>query len=176
MKMRRIVTAENKSGVVMQASDLLDATTADLVTNIWGFDRVPDLPPASAHVLGEYRKMGVFGPMGAVRVNIISLPPEIGGRPDFGERVSRLDLGTGAGMAPGKEGGGMHRTDSIDLAIVLKGESDIAYPGEDGQLREIHIREGDFIVQNGAFHEWRNRSKEYCVILVFIVAAERKAD
>ena len=39
---RRIVSAESKAGVVMQASDLLDTATADLVTNIWGFDKVPE--------------------------------------------------------------------------------------------------------------------------------------
>ena len=44
MKMRRIVTAESKSGVVMQVSDILDTETADRVTNIWGFDKIPELP------------------------------------------------------------------------------------------------------------------------------------
>ena len=37
MKMRRIVSAEGKAGVVMQVSDILDTETADRVTNIWGF-------------------------------------------------------------------------------------------------------------------------------------------
>lgn len=176
MKMRRIVSAESKAGVVMQASDLLDAATADLVTNIWGFDKVPDLPLAPEQVLGEYKRLGIFGPKDAVRVDIITLAPEKGGvAPDLGSLVSKLDLGTGAGMTQGQHGGGMHRTDSIDLAVVLKGETDIAYPGEDGQVHTITVREGDFIVQNGAFHEWRNRSNDYCVILLFIVAAERKA-
>ncbi|HEX4114128.1 MAG TPA: cupin domain-containing protein [Stellaceae bacterium] len=156
-------------------SDLLDAATADLVTNIWGFDRVPDLPLTPAQVLGDYKRMGIFGPMGAVRINIISLPPETAGQPlKLQEMAAKLDLGTGASITPGKEGGWMHRTDSIDLTVVLKGETDVAYLGEDGQLREITIREGDFIVQKGAFHDWRNRSKEHCVILVVILAAERK--
>ena len=30
----------------------------------------------------------------------------------------------------------MHRTDSIDFAIVISGEGDLAYAGEDGQLRK----------------------------------------
>ena len=44
MKMRRIVSAEGKAGVVMQVSDILDTETADVVTNIWGFDKIPELP------------------------------------------------------------------------------------------------------------------------------------
>jgi hypothetical protein len=69
----------------------------------------------------------------------------------------------------------MHRTDSIDLAVVLKGQTEVAYPGEGGDVQTITLKEGDFIVQNGAFHEWRNRSKNHCVILMFIIAAKRKS-
>jgi hypothetical protein len=176
MKMRRIVSAESKAGVVMQASDLLDARTADLCTNIWGFDKIPDLPLAPEQVLGGYNQRGIFGPKDGVRVNVISLAPEKGGKaPDLGTEVSKIDLGTGANMSPSEYGsGGMHRTDSIDLGVVLKGETDIDYPGEDGQVHTVTVREGDFIAQNGAYHEWRNRSNDYCVILIFIVAAERK--
>ena len=42
--MRRIVTGESASGTVMEASHLLDAATTHLVTNIWGFDQMPELP------------------------------------------------------------------------------------------------------------------------------------
>ncbi len=68
MKMRRIVTAESKSGVVVQVSDLLETTSTDLPTNIWGFDQLPNLPLAAEQVLGEYQQKGLFGPKGAVRV------------------------------------------------------------------------------------------------------------
>ena len=178
MKIRKIVSAETKTGVVMQASDLLDTRTASLCTNIWGFDKIPDLPLAPAQVLGEYIQRGIFGPKDGVRVNVISLPPEKDIKAsDLGTERAKLDMGTGANMSPSEQGGGaMHRTDSIDLGVVLKGETDIDYPGEDGQVHTITIREGDFIAQNGAYHEWRNRSNDYCVILIFIVAAERKAD
>ena len=177
MRIRRIVSAESKAGVVMRASDLLDARTAGLCTNIWGFDKIPELPLAPERVLGEYQRLGIFGPKDAVRVNLISLPPEKGGEaPNLGTEMSNLDLGAGANMSQGEHSGGMHRTDSVDLGVVLKGETDIDYPGEDGQIHTITAREGDLIVQNGAYHEWRNRSNDYCVILIFIAAAERKAD
>ena len=175
MKMRRIVTAESKSGVVVQASDLLESTSADLPTNIWGFDQLPTLPLAVEQVLGEYQQKGLFGPKGAVRVVIQSLPPEMGDQaPDLGPLIAKLDLGTGHNMKPGKSGGGMHRTDSIDLVVVIGGEGELAYPDEDGQLKEIHLKVGDFIVQNGNFHEWRNRSGAHFVVLIVTLGAERK--
>jgi hypothetical protein len=84
MKMRRIVTAESKEGVVVQASDLLESISADLTTNVWGFDQLPTLPLTAKQVLGEYQKKGIFGPKGSVRVDVISFPPETGNQaPDL---------------------------------------------------------------------------------------------
>lgn len=175
MKLRRIVTAESKSGVVVQASDLPETTTAGLPTNIWGFDQLPTLPLAAEQVLGEYLQKGLFGPKGALRVDVMSFPPETATQaPDLGALMAKLDFGTGHNMTPGKSGGGMHRTDSIDLVVVISGEGELVYPDEDGQLKEIHLKVGDFIVQNGNFHEWRNRSGTHFVVLIVTLGAERK--
>jgi len=43
-------------------------------------------------------------------------------------------------------------------------------------LKEIHLKVGDFIVQNGTFHEWRNRSGAHFVVLIVTLGAERKAE
>ena len=69
----------------------------------------------------------------------------------------------------------MHRTDSIDLVVVISGEGEMSYPDEDGALKEIHLKVGDFVVQNGNFHEWRNRSGAPFVVLIVTLGAERKA-
>ena len=87
--------------------------------------------------------------------------------------MAKIDFGTGGGMTQGEYGGSMHRTDTIDLAVVLKGEVDIAYPGEDGQVRTTTAKEGDFLVQNGAFHEFHNRSDHPCVLIMFVIGVER---
>ncbi len=176
MKIRRIVTAESKLGVAVQVDDLLETTSAGIPTDIWGFDQLPNLPLAAEQVLGEYRQKGLFGPKGALRVDVQSLPPETGNQAaDLGPLMAKLDLGTGHNMTPGKWGGGMHRTDSIDLVIVISGEGEMVYPDEDGQLKEIHLKPGDFIVQNGNFHEWRNRSSAHFVVFIVALGAERKA-
>lgn len=175
MKIRRIVSAERKSGVAVQVSELFETTSPNLLpTNIWGFDQLPTLPLAAEQELSEYQSKGLFGPKGALRVDVQSLPPETGDRaPDLGPLLAKLDLGTGHNMTPGKSGGGMHRTDSIDLVIVISGEGDMGYPDEDGQLKEVHLKPGDFIVQNGNFHEWRNRSAEHFVVVIVTLGAER---
>ena len=180
MKIRRVTTAEAPSGVVTQADDVFDTSTVETgidVFDIWGFDKVPDLPVKPEHVFGEYKRLGVFGPLGAVRVAVIVIPPVVGEElPDLSETISRLDLGTGGGMLPGQEGGGMHRTDTIDLIMVLEGETNVSYPGEDGQEYEITVKAGDFLTHNGTFHRWHNRSGSNCTMLCIPLAAERKTE
>ena len=62
---------------MVQATDLLESTSADLTTNVWGVDQLPNLPLTAKQVLGEYHEKGIFGPNGSVRVDVISFP-----RPD----------------------------------------------------------------------------------------------
>ena len=81
MKIRRGTTAEAPSGVVAQTDDVFDTSTVETgidVFDIWGFDKVPDLPVKPEHVFGEYKRLGVFGPLGAVRVAVIVVPPVVG--------------------------------------------------------------------------------------------------
>ena len=172
MKIQRIITAEGRTGVATKV-DTIDTATADFLTNIWGFDKVPALPLTPEQVLGEYKPLGMFGPLGGMRVDLFTLAPETPGGPAPLERAASIDMGT-PGMVPGKEGDGMHRTDSIDLAIVMDGEVNAGYPGEDGQVHELTLNAGDLIVTNGTFHSWHNRSTRACTILFVVLAAERK--
>lgn len=71
MEIRRFTTAESPSGVVTQTDTFLDTAHSDLlgVANIWGFDKVPDLPLRPGHVLGAYQQLGAFGLPGGIRVD-----------------------------------------------------------------------------------------------------------
>ncbi|MFL6949617.1 MAG: cupin domain-containing protein, partial [Xanthobacteraceae bacterium] len=62
----------------------------------------------------------------------------------------------------------MHRTRTIDYAIVISGEIDMKLDEE-----EIHLKQGDVLVQQGTNHAWINRSGRPCrVAFVLIDAAE----
>jgi hypothetical protein len=172
MKIQRVVTAEGKTGVATRI-DTIDTATIDFLTNIWGFDKVPGLPLTPEQVLGEYIPLGMFGPLGGLRVDLFTLIPETAEGASELQRTASIDMGT-PGMVPAKEGDGMHRTDSIDLAIVMDGEVNAGYPGEDGEVHELTLKAGDLMVNNGTFHSWHNRSTEACTILFLVLAAERK--
>jgi hypothetical protein len=183
MKVRKIVTAEGRSGVAAKIEDF-DTDNVKYLRNLWGFDQIPDLPLSAAQALGEYKKMGIFGPSGSFRVHLVVAKPEPQGGPAWLRKIRRtvtaiataltLDFGTKAGLVAGKEGEGMHRTNSIDLVVVIEGEMSIAYPVGGGELQEITITAGDFIVHNGTFHTWHNRTTKDCVMLFVVIGTDRQ--
>lgn len=65
--------------------------------------------------------------------------------------------------------GFMHRTQSLDFGVVLKGE--IVLELDDGL--ETTVKEGDVVVQRGTIHAWKNVSKENCRVLFVLIPAEK---
>jgi quercetin dioxygenase-like cupin family protein len=61
----------------------------------------------------------------------------------------------------------MHRTDSIDYAVVISGEIDMQLDGSD-----VHLKAGDVLVQRGTVHNWVNRGREACVIAFALIGAK----
>ena len=49
----------------------------------------------------------------------------------------------------------MHRTRTVDYAVVLSGEIDVMLDDS-----VVHVRAGDVIVQQATNHAWINRGKE----------------
>ena len=62
----------------------------------------------------------------------------------------------------------VHRTDSLDYAVIMKGEIDMEL--ETGDI--THLKAGDVIVQRGTVHNWVNRGTEPCVIAFVLIAAK----
>ena len=177
MQIRRITTAESDAGVLTQVDDLTETGTRKVFdsVNIWGFDAIPDLPLRPEDVFGEYQDRGMFGPPGSLHADLLILPPDRGDVPaDLAETASKINLGTGGGMIEGKEGFGMHRTDTIDWLIVLEGSANVAYPDGNGGEHEITLQVGDFLTHNGTFHRWHNRSEHTCTLLCVTFPAVRR--
>jgi len=63
----------------------------------------------------------------------------------------------------------MHTTDTVDLDVIVSGE--VYLELDDG--KEVLLKAGDCVVQNGTRHAWRNRSSQHCVIAVALVGARR---
>src|SRR5579864_8385092 len=61
----------------------------------------------------------------------------------------------------------VHRTESIDYAVVISGEIDMELDDS-----VVHLKAGDVLVQRGTIHNWVNRGSEPCVIAFVLIAAE----
>ena len=65
----------------------------------------------------------------------------------------------------------MHRTRSVDYAVVMEGEIDMILDDS-----EVHLRAGDVLVQQGTNHAWANRGTRPCrIAFVLIDAADHNA-
>jgi uncharacterized cupin superfamily protein len=58
----------------------------------------------------------------------------------------------------------MHRTRSVDYAVVMAGEIDMLLDDS-----EVHCRAGDVIVQQGTNHAWVNRGTGTCRIAFVLI-------
>lgn len=58
----------------------------------------------------------------------------------------------------------MHRTRTLDYAVVLSGEIDMMLDDT-----SVHLREGDVIVQQATNHGWVNHSSQPCRILFVLM-------
>jgi mannose-6-phosphate isomerase-like protein (cupin superfamily) len=61
----------------------------------------------------------------------------------------------------------VHRTDSIDYAIVMSGEIDMEMDDS-----VVHLKAGDVLVQRGTIHNWVNRGTEPCVMAFVLIDAK----
>lgn len=85
----------------------------------------------------------------------IGIPP-----PERGSIFRIVDFPAGAK-------GEMHRTRSIDYAVVMEGEIDMLLP--EG---EVHLRAGDMLVQQATDHAWENRGNANCRIAFILIDAK----
>jgi uncharacterized cupin superfamily protein len=61
----------------------------------------------------------------------------------------------------------MHRTATIDYAIILSGQIDMLLDDT-----EVHLQAGDTVVQRGTNHAWVNRGDQPCRIAFILVSAQ----
>lgn len=68
-------------------------------------------------------------------------------------------------MAPG-ESSSVHATDTTDYIVVIEGEIVLVLETE-----EVTLRAGDFFIDRGVIHSWRNDAAGKCVYSVVTIPA-----
>ena len=174
MKVRRVVTGHDSDGKAVVALDEeVEPITLALVPGaefhrLWGANEAPHFPDGGARPPDD----PYFPPVGGFRFGMFTVTPEGVAAPPadldvagaFAEIEAKLP-GLAAHMEPGAPG--MHTTATIDFEVVLDGE--VWLELDDG--KEVRLRPGDCVVQNGTRHAWRNHGAEPARLAVFLIGA-----
>lgn len=160
VRVRRVVTGHDSAGRAIFVAD------EDMV----GDPR--ELPELSPGPKGDKRMAGVevWGTsMMPIDNGDAAMPGQIvGGRAQpQGAKGSRTVFRIG-NLPPGSISP-MHRTETLDYAVLLKGECDLMLDG--GELKRLSA--GDVVIQRGTNHSWINRSDKPCTWLFVLIDAEQ---
>ena len=98
---------------------------------------------------------------------LIEYPPDYIRMKSIDTKSHFSSMGVDTTNDPVKSHPGMHKTSTIDYAVILKGE--IFAVLDDA---EVLLREGDCLVQRGTHHAWSNRSNEPCLIAFVLISAQ----
>jgi quercetin dioxygenase-like cupin family protein len=171
-KIRRIVTGHDARGRSIFVSDgpsphvlTIGGRTDFALTNLWVTDSAPARNVGSADAAD--RAVVLEPPKNGSIFRVVEFPPETGQA--FDRTTAFSAMGADHAMDPdASRHPGMHKTDTVDYAIVLAGE--IWALMDEG---ETLMKAGDCLVQRGTNHAWANRSDGPCLVAFILVSAER---
>ncbi len=126
---------------------------------LWVTDQTPaDLSGSADRAAID---IGIMPPRGGTVFRIVDFPPETPETRKLDPHTMHQSLGE-----PPRHPA-MHRTRTVDYAIVIAGEIDMLLDDS-----EIHLKAGDVLVQQGTNHAWVNRGTEPCRIAFILVDAK----
>lgn len=177
-RVRRVVTGHDGSGKAIVISDgpapsvrTNPLRPGHISTDIWktaaspvmlaGEESDPTLGPRQIHP-----------PRGGTIIRIAEIAPETDAVRNLDPQQARevfKSMGNEGASTFGRGGRHpfMHRTETLDYAVVLSGEIVLLLDEEDVQLKA-----GDVVIQRGTNHAWSNRSSEPCRMLYVLIDGE----
>jgi len=170
-KIRRVVTGHNAEGNSVIVSDeaspnsltALDDPAYGL-TDLWETTATPadnsqDGDPAARKiVLGPPSRGSIF--------RVVEFPPDMqmAGKIDAKAIFEALSAGHTRDVSARHPA--MHRTSTVDYAVVISGE---IYAMMD--IGETKLTAGDCLIQRGTNHAWSNRSDKPCLVAFVLLDA-----
>lgn len=169
-ELRRVVTrldAGGKAAVMVDEQVPLMATRSpNGVGEVWVTTRMPAQLSFTEDL--AHTKVGIQPPRNGTVFRVVDFPPTT-------EAIDKLPIDTvmkivgpdapKKGLAP--KHSMMHRTRSVDYAIVLSGEIEMMLDDQ-----TVKLKAGDVIVQQATNHAWINRTKEYARVAFVLMDSE----
>jgi quercetin dioxygenase-like cupin family protein len=177
-RIRRVITGHDSAGKAIVLADgpapavrTNPLRPGHVSTDLWKTDAAPvilrgqmpdpTLGPKQIHPLpcGTVFRIAELAPE----------PPEIRNMPAEKAREVFAAMGNASAATFGRGGRHpmMHRTETIDYAVVLEGEITMLLDDAD-----VHLTAGDVVIQCGTNHAWSNRSDKPCKMLYVLIDAK----
>ena len=174
-KVRRVITGHDANGKAVILEDGLAPNVrlnphrpGHISVELWKTRETPAVIRASEADPTEGPKRQHPLPNGTVfRISI--LPPETEATREISPEQARAafrNMGneSASTFSQNKRHPFMHRTETIDYAVVLEGEITMMLDEE-----EVHLKEGDVVIQRGTNHAWSNRSGKPTKMLYVLI-------
>lgn len=174
-QVRRVVTGHDKEGKAIVLSDGAVPTVhgnpirpGQLSFEVWKTHAMP-VPIAAQEAEPTTGPRSLQPPSMGNVLRISVIPPETDEtRKLTPEQAQELFRKSGAKEACTYGRGGrhpmMHRTETVDYAVVLDGEITLILDEE-----EVQLRTGDVVIQRGTSHAWSNRSGKPVKMLYVLI-------
>ena len=172
---RRVVTGDDAKGNSRIVEDAAASSVRNVparpgyrAVNVWRTDQTPAKITAADSTPSH---QGILPPRNGTILRIIDFPPEPREAADLRQQLDATFGGIYKDAAHDRRAGkhpGMHRTETVDYAIVLEGE--IWAVMDDG---ETLLRAGDVLIQRGTNHAWANRSDRTARIAFVLIDGTR---
>ena len=171
--MRRIITGHDADGQSIFTEDRIAPSIHDnpkrvgyYLTDLWHTDEAP--AKINNNLDTTSRPLQLIPPKNGTVVRVVEFGPE----GEWSQNLSASDAQIAFGAlgtekaSTFKKGGHpfMHRTESVDYALVLEGEIYIVL-----EKGEKLMKQGDFLVERGTNHAWSNRSGKPCKMLFVLI-------
>jgi mannose-6-phosphate isomerase-like protein (cupin superfamily) len=173
LPIRRVVTGHDADGKAVIVSDGVAPRSLRRPSGLgqsllWVTNTMP--VDNTGRTDGGDQDIGIPPPPHGSVFRIVEFPPE-GNDLDHADPTGQALLKAAGAMVKGDEGltarhPGMHKTNTIDYAVILSGEIDMLVDDD-----EVHLQAGDVVVQRGTYHAWANRGTVPCRIAFILIDA-----
>jgi len=174
---RRVVTGHDRNGKAIVISD--GPATAvkshpnrasHKSTDIWKTTSMP--VPIAAAEADPTQGLRDFVPANGTKIRIAEIPSEPESfrslTPEQVREVFRSGGNEGAStFGENMRHPFMHRTESVDYAVVLEGEVVMLLDEED-----VYLKAGDIVIQRGTNHAWSNRADKPARVAFILIDAK----
>lgn len=172
-KCRRVVTGFNSEGDSVVVSDSFvnnqmekNSRPGVSLNNIWRTEVFPNDNSADIEEVDQVFTM--FPKSFETICRISSFEPEKSHKKnDFDSDAYFSDLNVSNTLVKSKRHPFMHKSKSLDYAIILEGEITLILDNE-----EVNLRQGDIVIQRGTSHAWVNNSDKLARVCFILMGAE----